>query len=72
VVLAQRADDRDAFRALDATGAPSGPWVCLNAASTANEHAGAIHSVGGDFLVLFRDVDDSEKLVRVTDATQGG
>ena len=71
VVLVKRDDNREAFRALDLAGAPVGDWVCLNASSTANEHAGAIHADGNGFAVIFRATDDSEQLVKIADPVQG-
>jgi hypothetical protein len=71
VVLAWRDDDREALRAFDFTGTPTGDWVCLNAPSTNYEHGASIDVEGDGYLVLYREADEAEKLVHVTDANQG-
>jgi hypothetical protein len=64
-VVAKRPTGEPQFRPLDAAGAPTGPWVCLEGPIADPFQQVAIDADGTGYAIVYRDPDGAEQLLKL-------
>ncbi len=71
-IVAQKTNGSTAFRALDAMGAPVGPWVCLDTPTPNRDHSASIAPDGAGYAALYLAPDGATYLRRFDRTGTGG